>query len=45
MVVNELARSMGQADFYPFVVSKPMVAKLQFVHLVVEDAGSAVAVP
>jgi len=40
MVVNELARSMGQADFYPFVMSKPMVAKLQFVHLVVEGARS-----
>jgi hypothetical protein len=32
---------MGQADFYPFVMSKPMVAKLQFVHLVVGDARSA----
>jgi hypothetical protein len=43
MVLNELARSMGQADFYPFVMSKPVVAKLQFVHLVVEDARSAAA--
>jgi hypothetical protein len=43
MVLNELARSMGQHDFYPFVMSKPMVAKLQFVHLVVEDARAAVA--
>jgi len=38
MVLNELARSMGEADFYPFVMSKPVVAKLQFVHMVVEDA-------
>jgi len=38
MVLNELARSMGQHDFYPFVMSRPVVAKLQFVHLVVEDA-------
>jgi hypothetical protein len=38
---DELARSMGQHDFYPFVMSKPVVAKLQFVHLVVEDARSA----
>ena len=45
MVLNELARSMGQADFYPFVMSKPMVAKLQFVHLVVEDARSAAVAP
>jgi len=43
MVVNELARSMGQTDFYPFVMSKPMVAKLQFVHLVVEGARSGLA--
>ncbi|MGO4623763.1 putative zinc-binding metallopeptidase [Ensifer sp. 2YAB10] len=41
MVLNELARSMGQPDFYPFVMSKPTVAKLQFVHMVVEDARSA----
>jgi zinc-ribbon domain/Putative zinc-binding metallo-peptidase len=39
--VDELARSIGQPDFYPFVMSKPMVAKLQFVHLVVQDASSA----
>jgi len=38
VVVNELARSMGQPDFYPFVISKPAVAKLQFVQLVVADA-------
>ena len=41
MVLNELARSMGQPDFYPFVMPKPTVAKLQFVHLVVEDFRSA----
>ena len=40
MVLNELARSMGEPDFYPFVMSKPVVAKLQFVHLVVQDAGA-----
>ena len=37
-VLNELARSMGQPDFYPFVMSRPVVSKLQFVHLVVRDA-------
>jgi hypothetical protein len=41
MVLNELARSMGQPDFYPFVMSKPLVAKLQFVQLVVQDPRSA----
>jgi hypothetical protein len=45
MVVNELARSMGQADFYPFVMSKPVVAKLHFVHLVVEDARATATAP
>jgi hypothetical protein len=38
MLLNELARSMGQPDFYPFVMSKPVVAKLQFVQMVVADA-------
>jgi hypothetical protein len=38
MVLNELARSLGQHDFYPFVMSRPVVAKLQFVHLVVAEA-------
>ena len=38
MVLNELARSLGQPDFYPFVMSRPVVAKLQFVHLVVRGA-------
>ncbi|MBM3108952.1 putative zinc-binding metallopeptidase [Pseudomonas sp. V1] len=32
-MLNELSRSMGQADFYPFVLSKPVVAKLHFIHL------------
>jgi len=38
LLLNELARSMGQPDFYPFVMSAPVVAKLQFVQLVVADA-------
>ncbi len=38
VVLNELARSMGQPDFYPFVMSKPAVAKLQFVQMVVFQA-------
>jgi len=43
-VLNELSRSMGLADFYPFVLSVPAVAKLQFIHLVVggrPDPGAA----
>jgi hypothetical protein len=38
-MVNELSRSMGQPDFYPFAISRPVVRKLQFVHLVVRDAA------
>ncbi|MDB5276096.1 MAG: hypothetical protein JWR61_1051 [Ferruginibacter sp.] len=30
--VNSLNRSMGHADFYPFVISAPVVQKLQFIH-------------
>jgi hypothetical protein len=43
VILNELSRSMGQPDFYPFVMSAPVVAKLQFVQMVVADAraGSA----
>jgi hypothetical protein len=37
-VLNELARSMGQPDFYPFVMSRPVVRKLHFVQLVVTGA-------
>ena len=39
MVLNELARSLGQRDFYPFVMSRPVVAKLQFVHMVARAAA------
>ena len=37
-VLNEMARSMGQPDFYPFVMCRPVVAKLHFIHRVVADA-------
>jgi hypothetical protein len=40
-VLNELSRSMGQPDYYPFVLPRPVVAKLQFVHLVVRGAAEA----
>jgi hypothetical protein len=35
-VLNELARSMGQHDFYPFVMSRPVLRKLHFIQLVVK---------
>ncbi len=30
--VNSLNRSMGHSDFYPFVISEPVVDKLKFIH-------------
>jgi hypothetical protein len=39
-VLNELARSMGQRDFYPFVMPRPAVAKLQFIAIAVRDGRS-----
>jgi hypothetical protein len=38
MVVNELARSMGQPDFYPFVMSRPVLRKVHFIQMVVKEA-------
>lgn len=34
-MLNEMSRSMGQSDFYPFVLPVEVVAKLHFIHLVV----------
>ncbi len=34
-VLNELSRSMGQPDLYPFALPRPAVAKLHFIHLAV----------
>ncbi|SDX66791.1 hypothetical protein SAMN05444064_13040 [Pseudomonas syringae] len=38
-MLNELSRSMGQPDFYPFVLPPAVIAKLHFIHLVIQDAG------
>ena len=32
VTVNSLNRSMGQPDFYPFVIAPPVVDKLDFIH-------------
>ncbi len=37
-VLNELSDSMGQAPFYPFLLSRKVVAKLQFIHEVIAHA-------
>ncbi|RZI92967.1 MAG: hypothetical protein EOP78_12210 [Variovorax sp.] len=36
-VLNELSRSMGQPDYYPFVLPRATVGKLQFVHQVITE--------
>ena len=41
-VRNELSRSMGLPDFYPFELAAPSVRKLYFVHRVVSGAAQAV---
>ena len=38
MVLNEMARSMGQQDFYPFVMSRQVLRKLHFIQLIVKEA-------
>ena len=40
-VLNVLARSMGQADIYPFVLTIDSMRKLYLVHSVVASAGQA----
>lgn len=45
-VLNELARSMGQPDFYPFVMSKPVLRKMHLIHLVVRgESPESVPLP
>lgn len=39
--LNELARSMGHRDFYPFVMSRTVLRKLHFILLVIKDSTTA----
>ena len=39
--VNEINRSMGQPDMYPFVLSEEVVGKLHFIHMIVRRAAMA----
>ncbi len=32
LALNEIVRSLGQADVYPFVLTQPVVDKIEFVH-------------
>jgi hypothetical protein len=43
MALNSLNRSMGLPDIYPFVLSEKAIAKLRFVHQVIEETGAASA--
>ncbi|MBO9515315.1 MAG: putative zinc-binding metallopeptidase [Variovorax sp.] len=44
-VLNELSRSMGQPDYYPFVLPRAAVGKLQFIHEVIAEQRERAAVP
>ena len=41
--LNELARSMGHRDFYPFVMSRQVLRKLHFIQLVVKQERETMA--
>jgi len=40
LTLNDINRSMGHGDFYPFVIPEVAVAKLAFVHRIVRSAAS-----
>lgn len=40
LALNDINRSMGHGDFYPFVIPEVAVEKLQFVHWIIRQAGS-----
>ena len=42
-MLNELSRSMGQPDYYPFVLPRAAVGKLQFIHGVITAQRSGTA--
>lgn len=37
VAMNSINRSMGQPDFYPFVLSEPVINKLRFIHELIAD--------
>lgn len=41
VAINEINRSLGQRDFYPFVLSGDVLSKLEFVHTLVQPVTSA----
>ena len=52
LALNGMSRSIGQGDLYPFVLSRPVIEKMDFVHRMVQEsatdspsAGAAPAAP
>lgn len=43
VAVNSIQRSMGQADNYPFVLSEPVIEKLEFINRLIRGATTGVA--
>ncbi|MFP3542522.1 putative zinc-binding metallopeptidase [Rhizobium sp. SIMBA_035] len=41
VAINAIQRSMGQPDAYPFVLSPPVVAKLEYLHALIQSATEA----
>jgi len=41
-VLNELSRSMGQHDFYPFVMTRSVLRKLHFIQMIVKETRNGV---
>jgi hypothetical protein len=39
MALNQLNRSMGKTDAYPFALSQPAIDKMTFMHLVIRDVA------
>ncbi len=44
VLLNEMNRTMGQSDFYPFVLPDAVVTKLHFIHLVVRAAHQSLSI-
>lgn len=43
LALNCINRSMGQPDFYPFILSPAVIAKLDYIHTLVRDSRQSVA--
>ncbi|MCM2294583.1 putative zinc-binding peptidase [Allorhizobium sp. BGMRC 0089] len=41
VAVNSINRSMGQPDFYPFVLSQPVIEKLDYIHGLIHMSSRA----